>query len=185
MQQLKLPAEDSRRTEEDLVSAIRQSDHAAFKELCRIYYQRLYHFLWRKTRDENVAMDLVQELFTAVWKRREHLDEKRSIKAYLFNAANNLAINHLKKKVRRQTVLVEGAIVDSMTSVEQNEDFQQFIDEALHSLPEAERTVFILNKFEGFKYFEIAETLNISVKTVESRMSRVLKVLREKYKHLL
>jgi len=55
----------------------------------------------------------------------------------------------------------------------------------LQDLPEDQRIVFILNKFEGFKYAEIAETLQISIKTVESRMSKALKHLREKLRHLL
>jgi len=56
-----------------------------------------------------------------------------------------------------------------------------YINDALEGIPEKLKTVFIMNKFEGFKYTEIAEMLDVSVKTVESRMSKILKILRRKF----
>ena len=176
---------ESQSREVEIVAAIRRSDHNAFQQLCEIYYEPLYRFLWRKTRNETMAMDLVQELFAAVWKRREFLDETRYIRAYLYNSANNLAINHLKKKVLKQSYFVDDLTVENISATGDNETLSQYLDEVLEDLPETQRSVFILNKFEGFKYAEIAEILNISVKTVESRMSKALKVLREKFRHLL
>lgn len=79
--------------EPELIKALRQDDRGAFKTFCGIYYDPLYRFLWRKTRDEETAKDLVQELFLNIWKNRANLDETQSSKPYLYRAANNLAIN--------------------------------------------------------------------------------------------
>ena len=167
--------------DEELTRAINSSDRAAFKQLCKRYYDPLYRFLWRKTRNHDSAQDLVQELFMNVWNRRARLDEKLSIKAYLYRAANNLAINHLRKKVLRQAHFVDNLDHAPAGHSDEERELQECLDEALQYLPEAQRTVFVLNRFEGLKYDEIAETLQISIKTVESRMSQALKHLRAKF----
>jgi len=171
--------------EKELVIAIKISDGAAFKELCQIYYDPLYRFLWRKTYNDEAAEDLVQDLFMNVWKARENLDENQSIKAYIYRAANNLAINYLRKEQLVQQRFEDNLKDDPADSTGSNLEFQEILDDILQDIPENQRTVFILNKFEGLKYTEIADTLQISVKTVESRMSKTLKVLREKLAHLI
>jgi len=180
-----MPADEKNQVEIELIKAIRHDDKAAFKALCRIYYDPLYRFLWRKTRDEETAKDLVQELFLNVWKNRANLDEAQSSKAYLYRAANNIAINHLKKKAVRQAYTLDSPAAERMAGTDEKQDFQEYAEEVLHDLPEEQRLVFTMNKFEGLKYHEIAEMLNVSVKTVENRMSKALKALREKLGHLL
>ena len=171
--------------EHELVKRIKLADDVAFKELCRIYYEPIYRFLWRKIRDENTALDLVQQLFLNIWKTRESLDETRILKPYIYQSANNLAINHLKQKARRQKYFIDNNTAESVSQADSNQEFQEYVDDVLYDLPETQRSVFILNKFEGFKYAEIAAMLNVSVKTVESRMSKALKTLRHKLHHLL
>lgn len=171
--------------DEELTRAIKISDRAAFKQLCERYYDPLYRFLWRKTRNDEAARDLVQELFMNVWNMRARLDENLSIKAYLYRAANNLAINHLRKKVLKQAYFADNLADAPAGHSDAERELQECLDEALQDLPEAQRTVFVLNRFEGLKYAEIAETLQISIKTVESRMSQTLKHLRSKFGPLI
>jgi RNA polymerase sigma-70 factor (ECF subfamily) len=180
-----MPVDEKNVVELELIKAIRHANKTAFRALCQIYYDPLYRFLWRKTRAEETAKDLVQELFLNVWKNRANLDETRSCKAYLYRAANNLAINHLKQKAARQAYTIESSASERIAATDEQHDFQEYAEEVLHDLPEEQRLVFTLNKFEGLKYIEIAEMLHISIKTVESRMSKALKTLREKLGPLL
>jgi RNA polymerase sigma-70 factor (ECF subfamily) len=170
---------------EELTRAIKLSDRAAFRQLSERYYDSLYRFLWRKTRNDEAAQDLVQELFMNLWKMRAHLDENLSIKAYLYRAANNLAINHLRKKVLKQAHFIDNLADAHPGHSNEERELQECLDEALQDLPEAQRTVFMLNRFEGLKYAEIAEILQVSIKTVESRMSKTLKHLRQKFGPLI
>lgn len=169
--------------ESHLIQLIKKQDVNAFKKLCQIYYEQLYQFLWRKTRNDEVSKDLVQELFLNIWKLRLRLDESKSFKAYLYKAANNLASNYFKQKNIQNTYNIEDAINENSISVYNSQSFQEYLDDVLQRFPEEQRLVFMLNKFEGFKYVEIANILNISIKTVESRMSKILKVLREEMKN--
>jgi len=180
-----MPVDEKRAVEPELVRAIVLSDKTAFRALCEIYYDPLFRFLWRKTHDEETAKDLVQELFLNIWNLRANLDATQSIKAYLYRSANNLAINHLKKKLLRQAGRVDASAAERIAGTDENRDFQEYVEEVLQDLPEAQRLVFTLNKFEGLKYREIAAMLEISVKTVESRMSKALKALRETLRPLL
>lgn len=168
-----------------LVCRIKKSDSEAFKDLCKIYYEALYRFLWRRTFDKDISFDLVQELFINVWKNREHLDENRPVKAYLYKAAANLSINHLKSMHSRRTVSL-GELEDHTGPASNNEtESDMYVENILSRLPEKQRTVFELNKFEGLKYSEIAEILQVSVKTIEARMSNALRSLRKMIKMLM
>lgn len=166
--------------EKDLLNSVINSDQDAFRKLSEIYYDPLYRFIWRKTRNAEMAKDLVQELFLNVWKLRKQIDPARSFKAYLYSAANNLTINYFKSTGRKQKYFTETDPAETSAIHTDPAEFQEYLEDVLNGLPEEQKTVFILNKFEGFKYEEIAKTLNISVKTVESRMGKILKVLRDK-----
>ena len=171
--------------EKVLIKAVKSDDALAYKEICSVYYDPLYRFLWRKTRNAEISKDLIQDLFINVWKLRRQLDETKSFKAYLYKSANNLAVNHLKQKVMKQNYLGDHNLDEVISKDIDPNELSEYIDDVLQGIPDAQCTVFILNKFEGFKYAEIAEIMQISVKTVESRMSKILKTLREKLAPLL
>ncbi len=172
-------------TDSQLTEAIRTSDGAAFRELYFRYYEALFRFLMRRTGDYETARDLTQDTFTRVWQNRHTLDSRQSIKAYLYRAATNLAINYLKKKVLRQADSLESH--ENVAAASDLYDFEaeDKIGELLNRLPEKERSIFTLNRFEGLKYAEIAAVLGVSIKTVEKYMSRALKSLRSSFKHLM
>jgi RNA polymerase sigma-70 factor (ECF subfamily) len=170
----------------DLARAIKSSDANAFKVLYYRYYEQLYTFLWRRTQDGEISKDLVQELFMRLWNNRHNLDSRYALKSYLYKIGHNLVIDHLRKKGVEQTLFVADP-PDEKAAFEENEHFElkESIDAAIRELPEPVRTVFCMSRFEGLKYTEIAETLEISVKTVEARMSKALAILRRKLKPFL
>lgn len=172
-------------TEAELINALIKGDRNAFKALFELYYDPLFRFLWRKTRDKSIAEDLIQTLFINVWNRRTHVDSSKSFKSYLYKSASNLAINHLKKMVLTQSTKETVLQTPAESTMDREAQLAEYLEDALYRFPYEQRSVFLLNKFEGFKYVEIAEMLGVSVKTVESRMSKVLKALRNEMAHLL
>lgn len=172
-------------TDEELTRAIRQSNGDAFKTLYYRYFEKLYSFLWRKTFSEDTAQELVQEAFVRIWQKRHNLRPDKPLKSYLYRTANNLAIDHLRKKIVRQTYLVADPDSEPVLVPEDNFEVRDRIHAAIANLPEPAQQVFTLSRFEGLKYDEIAELLQVSVKTVESRMSKALKALREQLQPLL
>jgi len=159
---------------------IKRGDVEAFRQLHDQAGPKLYGYIWRKTRNEAVAQDLVQELFIRLWRNRGRLDPKQSLKAYLYTAASRLAIDHLRKKMTRDQF--HNAISDSPSATQSHElDVirKTEIRNALVQLSENQRTVFCLSRFESLTYREIADSLGVSIKTVETHMSRALSKMRE------
>ncbi len=169
----------SNRSDNEVIEAIKSSDVDAFKVLYDRYHKSLFNFLWRRIRNHEVSKDLLQELFIRIWKNRMNLDSGRSITAYLYRIAHNLTIDHLRKKSVAQDYLADISDED-MSFEEERFDLSDTILNTIHALPTPLQQVFTLNRFEGLKYREIADVLNVSIKTVESRMSKALRILREK-----
>jgi RNA polymerase sigma-70 factor (ECF subfamily) len=164
----------------ELAQAIKAADHTAFKVLYYRYFEALFRFLWRQTSDEELAKDLLQEIFSRVWKNRENLDPQQSLKAYLYRIGHNLVIDHRRQSVHKPDYLEDHPAGEPAYFVEENFDLREQIQATIAALPEPVRLVFTMNRFDGIKYAEIAARLNISVKTVEARMSKALAILREK-----
>ncbi len=172
-------------SDSDLAIALRASDHSAFKTLYYRYYEALFRFLWRQTREAQLAKDLVQEIFTRVWHHREQLDPQQSLKAYLYRIGYNLAVDHLRKKPRQPAALEDHLSHEAAYVQDESFDLQEKAQTAIQNLAEPLRIVFTMSRFEEATYVEIAATLQISIKTVESRMSKALKELREKLQPFL
>lgn len=170
--------------DKELVLKIKNSDQIAYKELYYLYADKLYGFLWRKVSNEDLAKDFVQDLFFKLWTNRNNLDENQSIKAYLYRSANNIAIDHYrKKKIFSSEDFDEIQLGDYDLDI--SFDARDEIHREISKLPEMQKKVFILSRFEELKYKEIAELLKISPKTVESHISKALGKLRSNLKHLI
>lgn len=170
--------EESSLSDKEIVQAIRSSDTGQFQELYYRYYEALYRFFWIRINSTELSKDFVQDVFTRVWKNRSRLDPNKSVKAYLYRIANNLAIDYFRKKGHEQRYLSD-LKQRKPTVYHDPVEMKITIDRAVHDLPEKVRQIFIFSRYEGLTYQEIAEVCQISIKTVEARMSQALNLLRE------
>ena len=174
-----LSSKNNDTADEKLVEAIKENDHDAFKILYYRYFQKLIRFAYYRLHSIETARDLVQELFFKVWTGRERLNPQKSIKAYLYKSLNNLIINHLKLSSTQTSLLSD--LDESKIKAEEKQEYKIDIKNAIERLPEKLKNVFILSRLEGYKYSEIAEICNISVKAVEKRMTKVFVLLRKEF----
>ncbi|MEX1063692.1 MAG: RNA polymerase sigma-70 factor, partial [Balneolaceae bacterium] len=164
----------------------RGGDHQAFEALFKKYCLPLTRFAWRFVSSHAVSQELVQEVFADIWEKRETLVIHGSIRPYLYKATKNCALNFLKRneiKKECDTLWVEKMETTSMFEFEGQEETEQLrkmIGRAVEELPPRSRMTYKLHRHDGLTYEEIAEVMNISVKTVESQMTRTLKILRER-----
>lgn len=169
---------------------MKKLDRSSFEELFRAYFTPLCSFARKYVDDKDEVKDIIHQVFIALWQQRDELDLSRSLKSYLFTAVHNRCLNYLRD--RRKIVQYEapqheaqvGEYLESRDHLVASET-EARINSALDELPEKCREIFMMNRFEQLKYREIAAKLNISVKTVETQMSRALKTLREKLSDLL
>lgn len=170
--------------------ALTVGDITAFEMLFRTYYQPLCNYAFTFLRDKEDAEEIVQSTFLLVWEKRETLAIRTSVKPYLYAMVRNACLNVIKhEKIKQKYVSEEIAMADrshdSVTHTVASNELEYRIKVAMEELPEQCRMVFKLSRFEELKYAEIAEQLNISVKTVENHMGKALKIMREQLKDYL
>lgn len=158
------------------------STKQAFEALFRDHYGSLVGYALRMTKDQDLAEDLVQQMFVTLWEKREETNVSTNIKSYLLRSVHNHCLNHFKHiKVRAahaEEAIYQSNEADSADLLELAE-LQSRVDGLVAELPEQCQRIFLLSRKEGKKYKEIAEELNISVKTVENQMGKALRIMRE------
>ncbi len=169
---------------------IQSGSETAYEMMFRIYYQPLCRYAYSFLQDKEEAEEVVQATFIALWEKRSSIDIQTSFKAYLYRMVRNSCLNVIKhEKIKQQHVAHELAVMEvSYESVSQKvyaSELELKIAEAIKTLPEQCRHVFQLSRFEELKYQEIAEQLQISVKTVENHMGKALRIMREQLKEYL
>lgn len=159
------------------------NDQAAYKELFMLLYGRLKQFAYSILKSHEEAEELVSDLFIRVWEKRDQLTTIESPLLYFYATAKNLAYNRISKQKRQQQPPPEEWLVQ-LNSVyfdpEQlmmTEEMMRQIRQAINNLPPRCRVIFKLVKEDGLRYKEVAELLQLSVKTVEAQMAIALRRL--------
>lgn len=176
--------------EQQQLEALTAGDITAFEMIFRTYYQPLCSYAYTFLQDKEEAEEIVQSTFMSVWEKHNTISIRTSVKSYLYAMVRNACLNVIKhEKIKQKHAVEEIALSphshDSVSSTVASLELETKIQEAMEKLPEQCRLVFKLSRFEELKYSEIAEQLNISVKTVENHMGKALKIMREQLKDYL
>lgn len=179
----------NRQEEQILFEKTKMGDEKAFETIFRLYYPHLCLYASRVLKNTAAAEEIVQELFVLLWERREETEIETSVKNYLFKAVKNHCLNYIKhnqiKNEYSRKILAETNTFSPDDEIETQTELFQKIEESISELPEKRQEIFRLSRQEGLKYREIAEKMNISVKTVETQMGLAIKTLREKLRDFL
>lgn len=177
---------DSKQREADWVEGVRNGREDAFEAMFDAYYERLYAFAAGFVGSKGDAREVVHDVFVKIWQRREQWEVNRSLKAYLYQATRNQALNYVERRERRHAV--EHTMEDSRKPVQSTRrtaedalrltELAEAIWAAIDSLPERRRTTFVLHRQHDMTYSEVAEVMGVSKKTVEHQMGHALKALR-------
>ncbi|MFA9214755.1 MAG: RNA polymerase sigma factor [Candidatus Methylacidiphilales bacterium] len=168
----------------ELLRQMKQDDKKAFETLFKSHYASLVKFARNILKSNEQAEDIVQDVFIKIWDKRATLEETSSFKAYLFMAVRNQCFNTLKVNERKNWLNdeMENSETLSTNLIEANLNTKQLSDkisETIELLPEKCKLTFKLSRFENLSYKEIAETMNVSVKTVENQIGKALALLRK------
>lgn len=169
--------------EKKILKRIKQGDIKQFEILFKEYYEMLCRFGIKYVKNIQQSEEVVQDTFYNIWKNRESLNIKTSLKSYLFTAVRNNCLQVLRTRsldIKYENYYKSHYQNASVTpSDELNaKELSNVINKALNSLPERCRKIFKMSRYEGLKYHEIADKLSISIKTVEANMGKALKHFR-------
>ncbi len=170
--------------EGDLLRKAAGGNLFAFEEIVRRYQRRVYGVALRIVRRHDVADDVAQESFIRAWRALASFDLARPFGPWICRIAANLAVNHVRSPRAREEGLPEGhdeqpsPAADALEGV-LDAEARAVLGRALLALPAEQRAVFVLRVHEELSYKEIAETLELSIGTVMSRLSRAREKLRE------
>jgi len=171
--------------DEQMALLLTKRDEAAFEQVFKTHYKNLHAYACAMLKNEDEAEEVVQQVFFKLWERSHNLSFSGSVAAYLYRAVHNEGLNWLKHQKIKATHQLHIAYSmknksETIAGKMQQKELENKYRQALNELPEQCRTVFQLSRFEDMKYREIADKLEISVKTVENHMGKALKLLRAK-----
>lgn len=163
-----------------LFEEIRKDNNEAYHTLYTQFYASLCIYALRYIQDKDVAQDCVQEVFLKIWENRDAISITNSVRSYLLVSVRNMCLNLIEKQ--KLQLSYEQHILTTYDPFEEDdlysiEELTKLIEDAINKLPQKYQKVFRMSRFENLKNKEIAEKLNISIKTVEAYMTKSLKLL--------
>jgi len=172
--------------DKELLDGLKQNDVSAFNTIYLHYSKSLYIYLLHKLKDPELCNDVLQDIFVAVWEKRDELVIAISIKAYLYQAARFKIIDIYRRDVKYQKYLAElaGYIILDPSAITDRIDNRKKLEEienAVNNLPEKMKEIFILSRFEHQSNRDIASKKNLSQQTVKNQISKALRILRINY----
>lgn len=166
-----------------LIKRLKKGDRESFKKIYLAYYEPLCEYVVSFSKDKYIAENIVQEILIKLWTDRENIYVHTSLKSFLYKAAYNSYIDHFRKQSRINKKLEEIHYQALNKTITDNSNLQEdrlfLLRQAIDKLPDRCKEVFLLSKIEGYKYKEIANKLEISIKTVENQMGKALSRIRE------
>lgn len=167
-----------------LFRQIAEGSENAFTEVFKRYTPRLFSYMVRIVKDEQLAKEFVQETFLRLWVHRDQLREIRLPGSWLFRIAANLSIEHLRKEAIRNNLqdkvyarMKPGEF--GVTEVVEERELAGIIRRAVDSLPDKRKEVYLLSREAGLSHQEIADQLGIAVTTVKTHIGLALQAIRE------
>ena len=158
-----------------------------FIQIYDLYVDDTARFLSYYTKDRTQLEDLIQDVFLKLWKYRENIDwDNKFLKTYILKTARNVALTYLEEQKKNPIETREYFLLEKSEQKETRElnykELNVQYREALDSAPNKAREVYMMNREEGLTYKEIAIALEISPRTVEIHISKVLRILRKELK---
>lgn len=168
-----------------LTERIANDDALAYKELFLLYHKRLLNFSITITRSKESSEEVVSDVFFKIWTNRSSIATIENFHLYIYIVTKNLSINMALKEKKDQSFSLDETVVDAKNIYADPEqlmitsEMHKRIQIAIETLPPKCQLIFKLIREDGLKYKEVAELLNLSLKTVENQMTIALKKISE------
>ena len=167
-----------------LINALKKGDSKAYTFLVNNYHHKLCMYAFSLTNNHDLSEDIVQNVFMGIWKQRQKLKDDFVVKSYLYRSVYNEFIDQYRKQ--KSVLALEKKYIDALSTIVEQEDESSLerlinlVKQEIENLPPKCKRTFLLSKQEGLTNIEIAEYLNVSIKSVEALITKAFSLLREK-----
>jgi RNA polymerase sigma-70 factor (ECF subfamily) len=177
-------------SDDQLIIRLSKDDRSAFTMIFKKYYSDLVHYAHTIITDVMQSEDIVQEVFVKLWENRTKTFVHGSLISYLLKAVHNRCVDFIRhhEVTGRYTALTLKQALNSYNNIDTyilQSEIQANYNDALDRIPDVYAMVYKMNRNESLTYAEIAEKLNLSVRTIEVRMGKALSLLREELKDFI
>jgi RNA polymerase sigma-70 factor, ECF subfamily len=173
----------SKSRDQRVFNEIRMGNIKAFDYIFCKYYSGLCLYAYRLVNSRSASQDIVQDFFLKIWEKRQKIIIQTNVKSYLFKSVHNRCLDYLehqKIKANHKIILLQGLSQEDCTVNQiQDAELETLILKSVYGLPDRIRNTFVLNRFNGLSYPEISKKEKVSVKAIEYRITKALKLLRE------
>ena len=163
-------------SDQSLLDALIKGEETAFEKIYKSYFALLQNYSASIVGDSEAALEIIQNIFVALWENRKNLDREKSLRNYLLRSTHNNSLRYLK------TRFLHLQHQENLNRAEEGPEPEQQLSALLNELPERSRQVMIMSHIENRKSADIARKLGISVRTVETILYQAMKKLRGKIK---
>jgi len=166
-----------------LIESLKNGDSKAYLHLVNTYHHKLCVYAHGLTHDPDLSEDIVQNVFVYIWRNRLKLKDRFSLKNYLYRSVYNEFIDHYRK--RKAVLALEKKYIDALSYIVEEEDENSLeklivlVKQEIDNLPPKCKRTFLLSKQEGLTNTEIADYLNVSIKSVEAHITKAFSILRK------
>lgn len=172
--------------EKELILLLQKGNERAFEKLYRLYSVRILKKLIRLVKQEDIAVELLQDIFLKLWEKRESLNAEQSLRSYLFRIAENKVTDLFRraaydKKLLAHLISVSTELCHTTEDIIDLKDGELLLQQAINSLPPQRQKIFILCKIEGKSYEEVAALLGISAGTVNDHMVKAGRAVKKHF----
>jgi RNA polymerase sigma-70 factor (family 1) len=167
-----------------LLSLLKQGDQEAFAQLYRLYSEQLYKNLLKLIKSEELAGEILQEIFIQLWEKRQTIDIQFSFRSYLFRMGENKVYDFYRKLKRDQKLFayIKATATEHYTHIEEallSRENVLLLQEAINVLPPQRRLIFDYCKIQGKSYAEVSEILGISTSTINDHIVKATRAIRQ------
>lgn len=174
--------------QEKVIALLAEDSQLALEELFNYYYPQLYNFSKAFLKSDDGIDDILQEVFLKIWRNRKKIRSNNTFKSYIFTIAQNLLLNELRSRLNDKKMkdkLGKLVVAEEYLSFQQLEykELERKIDQAVESLPEKQKEIFLKSRLDGLSYKEIAEELGVTTKTIEYHISQAIRLIKNQLNH--
>ncbi len=176
------------------IKKIKEGDIDEFERLFKQLYSPLLLFSISIVKDRDIAEDIVQDIFYNIWRDRERLNIFTSIKSYLYKSTYNNSIKEIIRNQVKDRYKTEQDIISNegnrsiATELLEMKDLERVVIKSISKMPQRRAEIFRLHRFSKMKYSQIAQTYDLSIKTIEAEISKAIKTVEKEieqhFKHI-